>query len=242
MTVSLLDASGDVISVGAGQDPPTQPPIAGPAIDGIKQLSARFPKPSNAQALAALAALFEVDVATAEAAGWDHFVAQAWFVPLGILPRMRLNACGWKGAGDRFHDATDSAWWDKEYDGPLWVPLATYVKTHPTAASQWFLDEQLVLGDSTSLSTELGNVTADLAAVVGAFADKCQPYLVPRVLGVQPIASIACLTLVAGRQKVDPEKLIPILRPIKDLKQFSLDSLKLIAVGVAIYYLSKNER
>jgi hypothetical protein len=228
------------LSIGAGQDPPTPPRTRGLGTAGIKSISTRFPKPSNCQALATLAAVFDAgDIPTAEAAGWEHFTAQGWFLPDGILATMRLRACGWQSAGDKLRASDDHAWWDAPYDGALYVPLTTYVKTHPTADAEFTFTEQLALGDPNALETELHNVQADLDIITEAFSDVCRPYLVPIRAGIQPQLDVPCAVAVSARRKADPNKLFPLPDLIRRGKQFSADALKLVAVAVLIYLLEE---
>lgn len=218
----------------------TQPRTPGPGTIGIKTISARFPKPSNCQALATLAAVFDApDVPNAVQFGWDAGIAQGWFLPDGVLATMRLRACGWESKGDTLPAKHDHAWWNAPYSGALYVPLLTYVQTHPSADAEFTFNEQLALGDPESIQVEVANVAGDLTIITQAFSDVCRPFLVPIRPGVQPQLDIVCAATVAARRKVDPNKAFPLPDAVRRAKQASADALKLVAIAAVIYLLEK---
>lgn len=171
-----------------------------------------MPRPTNAQALAALNAAFEpVDIDHAD--GYARDTAQRWVMPDGILPRMRLVACGWKNPGDRFRAAEDAAWWARPYELPMWVPLLTYAQTSEKAGQVgWLWDDAMARGDSTALSHGIISAQSELDKIVAARSDKCLPYFVPKRAGVQPLPNKPCLVALAAARKGLPEK-IPGLKP-----------------------------
>lgn len=143
---------------------------------------------------------------------------------------MRLVACGWHNPGDRFAAPSDPTWWGKEYELPLWIPLATYATAAANAGKTlWQWDDSIALADSAALSTELLAVQADLAAITAAKADKCLPYSVPRRAGVQPLPNAPCLVAIAAAQKGLPEKVAPLLPVVPN--PFAMPAWALWLVG-----------
>jgi hypothetical protein len=188
------------------------------AAEAIAVLAKSFPRPTNAMALAALHSAWEATSAdTGTAAGIPASIALGWFMPDGILPRMRLVACGWRNPGDNFRAPTDEVWWRTPFALPLWVPLATYARTVERLAHQtaWLFDDDMSKGDSDALSPALRATAADLRDIERVFSDKCLPYSVPRAPGVQPIPNAPCIAALGITRKtglVDPER-NPVLRP-----------------------------
>jgi hypothetical protein len=171
--------------------------------------------------------------------------AEPWMLPFGVLPRMRLAACGWTKPGDAFKAFDDAAWWSAPFEmrAPfslpavsVWTALATYAATVEVNAKDvtWILTQALFDGDSSSISTELANIADDLSAISvkqkGAAASpaECAPYVAIARAGAQPIINPACITKVNDR--AGP------LRPVVDFN----DQLKGIALFILVgYILSK---
>ena len=215
------------------------------AAEAIAVLSKAFPTPTNAQALAACVAPFEISGGVAFPADAKTKWAQPWMLPVGVIPRMRLAACGWTKPGDVLKAADDAAWWGAPFEmrAPfslpkvsVWVTLATYVATVEANAhdTTWVLTQSLFDGDSSSISTELANIADDLAAMMvkpkgstAAFGD-CAPFVaIPRP-GAQPVLNVPCLTSL--RDRTNPVK------PIIDANKAALEIAKWLLV---IYLLSK---
>jgi hypothetical protein len=170
----------------------------------LQELSSRWPRPTNAQALAALRA-FGHATATDEAAahaGFPPMVARAFCLPLGVLPRMRLRAAGWRKPGDAIRNAT-SEQWAAAYDGPLWEVLGTFVdlaaKHNIEQGAR--LDEDIATGDSATLAQAADDLAAELAIIQAALADHCEPYLVPRRRGAVPEPNAPCMASIAVRRR-----------------------------------------
>jgi hypothetical protein len=145
-------------------------------------------------------------------------------MPLGVLARMRLRACGWQKPGDQLAPP-DATWWTGIYGGPLWAPLATYAVTASKAGhDDWTYSETLAAADVASLDTELGNVRDDLAFIQSEKADICEAYFVPRVVGVQPVANLVCIAqIAAGKQgKVKLPPLSPFKRGLPTVVYWGL--------------------
>ncbi len=217
------------------------------AADAIAELAKAFPKPTNAQALAVLVAGFEIPEIDPDKPGKDAW-AVPWSAPFGVLPRMRLLACGWTKRGDTLKSADDAAWWSSEFllDKPVslprvkgfvqpsvWTALATYaawVETNVKDVS-WTLTPDLFSGDSNALSTELVNVAEDLARLSAPLkgtsnrADGCTPYIVAIKPGQQPIPNSPCIASLSD--KAGP------LRPVVDVN----DSAKRFGLFVLVMYV-----
>lgn len=176
----------------------------------FSSLSKRYPRPSNAQALAVLDAVFEfVDADSGERAGLPTPVARAFLHPLGIIPRMRLLACGWTKPGDKFRKASDRAWWTKRYQHPLWEPLGTWIDSlaHSDVGQRAMVFEEAIANaEPAALSRELATAVEDLRIIRAANADICAPFLIPRRRGVMPEANIVCITRIEAGDKLEKHK------------------------------------
>jgi hypothetical protein len=126
----------------------------------------------------------------------DATIAQSYLMTLGVLPRMRLLACGWTNPGDRFRSPMDAAWWSAPYGRPLWEPLLTYARAADAVTNvgplQW--DATLALGDAGALSHALSRVASELEVIHAAGHDVCAPFLIPTLEGVLPQPGASCLT------------------------------------------------
>jgi hypothetical protein len=152
----------------------------------MHNLSSRFPRPTNAQAVAAL----DLMVDESAPAGLADNIARAYYPPDGILPRMRMLAWGWTKPGDKFKSPNDAAWWAATYQFPLWNPLTTLVQQLDIAgiAPAMALDEDLAKGDPAELSRSFPIVVAESGAVE---ADPSPKFLIPPGAGQLPIANPA---------------------------------------------------
>lgn len=182
--------------------PGLQPPEGLTPLELVRWFSSRFPRPSNAQALAALDA-FAWDQASTSGMGP---AGEAWWPPDGVLPRMRLLAWGWRRKGDRFKSPSDASWWKSIYDYPLWNPLETLADQaeragDPLPAFVW--SDELAAGDVAELSRSLPQVVGeDLPPVNEA---PCPRWLIPPGRGQSPVPNPSC----ASKGRDELEKVIP---------------------------------
>jgi hypothetical protein len=172
----------------------------------ISSLSKRFPKPTNSVALAAIGAVWEATSAdAAKKEGLREDIADAFLLPLGVLPRMRLLAVGWTKPGDSFKSAQDAGWWKRPWHKGgdyLWNPLATWAAAIQKAGlgGNFGFDEEIAKGYPEAISDAIAGVRVDLKLIQDARADICAPYLIPRVKGVIPDPQVVCLARVAAEQ------------------------------------------
>lgn len=188
------------------------PQVSADPAEAIAQLAKAVTKPTNAQVMAVLdGALWEAsDSAGAVKSGLPSDLAEMYFVPYGILPRMRLLACGWTNPGDKLREPTD-VWWTQPYKGGVharvWEPLAAYAAKMAAAGRTkgFVLDQDMWLAHPAALSQAIADVSSELRAISAAGADVCAPWFIPRV-AVLPQPNAACqIRLGLGRQ-VDDEK------------------------------------
>lgn len=153
-------------------------------------LRGRFPRPTNALALAALEGVPQwQDASLAISGGMDALAASQYMAPDGILPRMRLIACGWLKPGDSFRRPEDGAWWQSPYRYALWPQLATYATlVDRTGAHSFTWDDQVAAGDSGAISQSLQLTVAELKDVLEA---PCPRWIIPPSGGL-PVANPEC--------------------------------------------------
>lgn len=185
------------------------PDLPAKATDAIDTLARLFPRPTNAQALAALDGLSQAaDADAGVRQGLTELVAESYLMTLGVLPRMRFLASGWTNPGDKLRLPTDAAWWSATYKFPLWDVLFTFADIQekaglsPSVAWQQPLSE----GDQGELSQTLLAVASELATIVRLKQDTCTPYIIPTKRGVLPTPSFACLAKVKGKEAIDERK------------------------------------
>lgn len=170
----------------------------------LQELSTRYPRPTNAQALAALRAFGHAtsSAEAAERAGFPSSTARSFCLPLGILPRMRLRAAGWRKPGDAIRVSTSDEW-TAPYDGALWEPLGTFVdQAAKTSIEQGaHLDEDLARADSPALAQAADDLAAELAIIREALADRCEPFFVPRRRGAMPVPNTVCMASIEARRR-----------------------------------------
>lgn len=123
--------------------------------------------------------------------GGPDDVARRYQAPDGILPRMRLLAWGWEKPGDKLRSPSDSAWFSRRYQYPLWAPIATYVSQLVNAgqeppAFQW--DEDLAKGDAGELARSLPDAVQAMAVVS---ASPHPQWVIPAAERQLPIANPA---------------------------------------------------
>lgn len=193
----------------------------------LRELSSRFPNPTNAQAIAALDGLSQsVDADTAIASGMREDVARAFLHPDGIFPRMRLLAWGWEKPGDKLQGSGNAEWWRKRYQYPLWNPIETYIYAVESGGGfadiTW--DDDLARGSSALLSYALPNVVQyDLPPVMEA---PCPRWLIPPGKRQLPVPNPEC----ARRDVVD--RVSPVVDKLRP--QPTSFPWWLVLVGVAL--------
>lgn len=125
--------------------------------------------------------------ATLNRAAW----APQYLAPDGILPRMRLIACGWLKPGDQFR-RPDDAGWREVYRYDLWPQLGTYVdqleKSGVTAPMTF--DDTLASGDIGAITQAMEQTVRELQPVLEA---PCPKWLVPTQRGQLPLLNPECL-------------------------------------------------
>lgn len=211
-----------------GQDPPS-------ASEVLRSLASRYPNPTNAQAVAALEGLQQVvDADSAIAAGVREDIAQAYFHPDGILPRMRLLAWGWENPGDKFKSVDDKGWWSRRYQHPLWNPLMTYAEQMEKSWGMLSMhfDDDLAKGAPALLSYAFPSVVRDDLPPVDEAP--CPMWLIPPGKFQMPIPNPECIK----------KRLKPILKPIEDVvipKKKQSSYLWLVLVGIA-WWTDRRER
>lgn len=206
--------------------------------------SAAHPRPTNAQALAALRA-FGWATGTADAAiaaGIRPTVARAFCLPLGVFPWLRLRTGGWRKRGGKLRDA-ESPLWREPFDGAVWNVVGTFVdevaKLERAGAlpggaqgAQW--NDRLAAADPVAVAEALEELAGELAVLHEEKADVCQAYKVPRSRGVLPKADPVCLgTIAIARRAKDVEKIIP--------RRGKGDGGTLVVVGL-VYILTRRRR
>lgn len=159
----------------------------------MASLRGRFPRPTNALALAALEGVPQwTDASNAIAGGFPALASQQYMAPDGVLPRMRLIACGWLTPGDSFRRPEDGAWWQSPYRYALWPQLATYAtlvdQIDPRVRHVMTWDEQVAAGDSGAISQSLQLTVAELKDVLEA---PCPRWIIPPSGGL-PVANPEC--------------------------------------------------
>lgn len=143
----------------------------------MAQARGMYPRPTNAQALAALDA-FGAPPLPAE--GFE-----VWQGPSGVMPRFRVTAAGWVNPGDRVRDASDAAWWRAryKYGSELWAHLAEQARLADAFLASTgdgvvpVFDAQLAAGDPSALAHELTVVTDQLASIYESNTQDSPPYL-----------------------------------------------------------------
>lgn len=169
----------------------------------LAYLKARFSGGlTNAQALAVLTAFgwFTGTVDAAVRAGMPVQLASAYLLPLGILARLRLTACGWRLPGNRLAAPTDAAHWARPFERRMWEALETYIDLNPLEQGTRF-NERLAAGDPAELRTALSAVQTELDIIAAEKADHCEPYFVPRRVGVVPGFDPICVASVEARRR-----------------------------------------
>lgn len=178
-----------MLGIGAPTTTSTTTPL-----ETVRSLRSAFPNPTNAQAFAALEAFVRWDARSLMANGVREDVAQSFALPDGVFPRMRLLAWGWTKQGDRFKSPSDTAWWKKTYQFPLWNPLETYIdqlSRSDVDMGPYVWNDDLASGDPAELSMSLPAVVQeDLPPVNEA---PCPKWLIPPSRGQLPIPNPACL-------------------------------------------------
>lgn len=239
MRLLLGDTSGSIRSIsGDGNDSTgtTSDPTS-----NIDSLSRSVPRPTNAQALAALEAQWEAtDKDAAVAGGFPEDVAEAYFMTLGILPRMRMLACGWTKPGDKMRLPTDAAWWAATYAHPLWAPLWTYAnQVRASGATRpWSMDPQLASGEPGALSHSILGVASELAAITRLGHDVCAPYLIPRVRNVLPQPSAVCIARIGAKKKKDDRDKDTGERKRDEKVRAATNTGVVLLVGFAVYAIT----
>jgi len=163
-------------------------------LEDLRRLASRYPNPTNAQAVAALDAIWQADTAeSAIAAGWREDVASAFLPPDGIFPRMRLLAWGWTKPGDKFKSPSDAKWWRSRYQYPLWNPIETWLDQALRGGhvDSFVWEDDLAAGDPAELSRSLPAVVRDDLPPVSEAP--CPKWLIPPGRGMMPIANPECL-------------------------------------------------
>lgn len=160
----------------------------------ISALSKKYPKPTNAVALAATSAVYlPGDWTAGVKAGLGEYAAHSFLMPAGVLARMRLLAGGWTNPGDRFKEEA-SSWWGQPYKYALWNPLTTYQslldKAGIDAPFAW--DDSLAAGNQAAIVNALELAKEDLDNIVRAGRSKCPPYIIPTGVGVMPMPNPVC--------------------------------------------------
>jgi hypothetical protein len=104
-----------------------------PLRDTIDRLYQAAPHPTNGTAAAILATYGTLP-------GYSDSTSMASFrSPAGTMERLMWLAAGYAKPGDKFHAATDRAWWDRQFGDPnrLWGYMAdmatVYDVAHPGA-------------------------------------------------------------------------------------------------------------
>jgi hypothetical protein len=158
----------------------------------VADLRKRWPKPTNAQALAILAATGEpATVELAIAHGTPERVAIRYYNPTGILPRLRLLAAGWGGPDASTFKQPTASWWGQPFAYALYDMLDTWFANEPNSASLAFGDVDALMagGNAAAIAHELQGIAAELALIEGAGMDEHPPFLVPKKPGELPIAN-----------------------------------------------------
>lgn len=208
--------------------------------EDLRSAASRYPTPTNAQAVAALDAVWQPTYSAddAIAAGWREDMARGFLPPDGILPRMRLLAWGWTKPGDKFKSPSDAAWWGKRYQYPLWNPLETYMsqlEQHGVDVSfHW--DDDLARGSAALLSYSLPAVVNDDLPPVNEAP--CPKWLIPPGRWQMPIANPECV-LRDIKKRIDPIKDII---PPGPRQPAASDLTWLVLVGIALLLLKDNRR
>lgn len=197
----------------------------------VDSLASRWPRPTNAQALAVLDGLApQWSAASSAIAAGVPSTVETFLAPAGILPRMRLLACGWTKPGDTLRRPQDSAWWGAPYAFPLWNPLRTYASLVGSVAGvEMRPDDDLASGDIAALSQSIVLLVDDAAPV---FEAPCPKWLIPPGRGQLPIPNPECLEREL-RDRVDKirDKVPGFRKPVAS------DGLALLIALLAIGYL-----
>lgn len=188
-------------------------------------------------AIAALSAAFEpINADAAMRAGIGEQAAVRFCLPLGVLARLRLVACGWKNPGDKFKLATDAAWWKRPHDLPntFWPTLGTWVDLCEAGnvGGNWAFNQAIADGDPTALSSELAGAEDDLRAIELAKADVCLPFLPANKRGVLPSGNTACLARIGVGKEIDKQK--PLVDEIITIFGVSLPWWAWLALGYVV--------
>lgn len=209
----------------------------------ISSLSRKFPKPSNALAIAVLAGVWEGTNATVGVqAGLPQDVANRFLHPLGIIPRLRLVACGWKNPGDKFKLATDTLYWKRPYDLPLsfWPSVQTWVDLLAKAnvGGNFVFEQAVADADPAALSRAIVRAEEDLRELQTSKTDVCLPFIPSTKTGVLPSANNACLVRLGVGKAIEPVK--PVLDEVISIFGVSLPWWVWVALGyVAIKQLDR---
>lgn len=161
-------------------------------------------------ALAALGAVFNGTSEQGTKAGLTSLVAERFMLPLGVIPRLRLLACGWRNPGDKFKRADDAAWWKTPHISGtnFWATFGTYVdKLEQTnVGGNWNFDQRIVDGDAAAISTEIAAAQDDLEHIQAAKADVCLPYFTVTKRGALPDPNLVCLAKIGAPKIIEPLK------------------------------------
>lgn len=200
----------------------------------ISSLSSRYPKPTNAVALAATTAIWQpVDRDAGKALGLSEYVADAFAMPRGVLPRMRLLAGGWVRPGDKFKE-TDAAWWGQPYAYALWNPLATWAAFVEKAGigAGWSWDDELAAGNASAVSRALALANDDLTTIKRLGYDKCAPWIIPTAKGAMPLPNPIC----------PPPETDKFADPIKEARKATPDFPWWLVALIAVVVVGKRKR
>jgi hypothetical protein len=200
----------------------------------LAKLRGAFPRATNALALAALEGVPQWSTAAAGvAAGLTTNVAESYLAPDGVLPRMRLIACGWLKAGDSFRHPEDAAWWKQSYRYDLWPQLESYAAAvDNTASHEMTWDADVAAGDVGAISQAMSLTVEELKDV---FEAPCPKWLVPPGRGM-PTPNPECIRREAEKNK---DK-IP-LPPVPQRGSSSGSGWLLLVIAVA-YMLGRKRR
>jgi hypothetical protein len=149
----------------------------------------------------------------------------------GTADRLVWLAAGYEKAGDKFHAATDRAWWDRQYRDPkrLWGYLATmadvYDVAHPTAVIPAFRSDM---------------ATAAPKAMQEFLDDAYQALVEARAEGLEPPIGVPPLPKVPRPPTIPPGTPVP--RPPLPLPGGRPNMAPLIIIGLAILLMRGRRR
>jgi len=189
-----------------GGDPTT----SGSATDQLRSLSAKYPRPTNAVALAAVDAIQQfTDADAAVTAGLTTLAADVFCMPRGTIARMAIMAAGHEAQSDPLRSPTDKTWWAKPYRVNLWENLQTYSAVLDKAGLNMPLmwNQPLADGEPAALSEQLVEVKRDLDEIRAKGWGHCAPWIIPTrpKPGQWPVGNPTCVKLPDGADKLIPK-------------------------------------